>query len=347
MAGSIGDVSNLTTQQEGVNLHSTTNCGVTTTEMNRSASQHHSNHPARPKRTFRVDAEGVLDSRSLPDDEFDNFWDAIVVAEGLKDRLLAQALLNFSLRPKINVADLPLHGIILLVGPPGTGKTSLARGLASKIAAVFASQDFGFIEVDPHTLTSSGLGKSQRAVLDLLGTTIAEHAIARPLVVLLDEVETLVSDRSKVSLEANPIDVLRATDAALTQLDQLARKHSNILFVATSNFPEAIDNAFLSRADLTVLVDLPSPEACEAVLSKTLEALAGPYPEVGRLVGHHRFGQTAAKCQGLDARQIRKLVASACTYDKQTALDPARLTLEDIAHAIDDAKAQQRTTKKS
>lgn len=77
----------------------------------------------------------------------------------------------------------------------------------------------------------------------------------------------MVADRSKVSLEANPIDVLRATDAVLAQLDQLARKHRNILFVATSNFPAAIDAEFLSRADLVVRVDLPRAEACQMVLT--------------------------------------------------------------------------------
>lgn len=175
--------------------------------MARIAEQHPVTNGRHSGRRFSVEADGILDSRPLPDKEFDGFWDAIVVEEGLKERLLSQALLNFTLRPKLSVADLPLHGVILLVGPPGTGKTSLARGLASKVAAVFPSEHFGFIEVEPHSLTSSGLGKSQRAVLNLLGTTIAEQANERPLIVLLDEVETLVSDRSKVSLEANPTGV--------------------------------------------------------------------------------------------------------------------------------------------
>ena len=63
---------------------------------------------------------------------------------------------------------------------------------------------------------------------------------------LLDEVETLAADRLRMSMDANPIDVHRATDAVLAQLDQLAAKYPHLLFIATSNFTRAGAGAFLS-----------------------------------------------------------------------------------------------------
>ena len=290
-----------------------------------------------------LQAQGILDSRNLPDGNFTSTWDAIIVHKQVKDRLLSQAILNFTMRPKVNRAEIPLHGIILLVGVPGTGKTSLARGLASRTAeALKGIGDFFYLEVDPHALTSAALGKSQRAVTELLGTTIAEYAETRPVIVLLDEVETLASDRSKMSLEANPIDVHRATDAVLAQLDQLAEKYSKLLFIATSNFPEAIDSAFLSRADQIITIDLPTPEACKRILVSTLEALGKCFPKVLGVCSHPDFEQAAKLCKGFDGRRIRKIIPMACALNKETALDPSRLTTKDIILAIQITQAEMK-----
>ncbi len=283
------------------------------------------------------DVRGVLDSRFLPDADFLVLWEAIITDQGTKERLLSQAILNFTLRPRVNRALIPLHGIILLVGAPGTGKTSLARGLAARVADSL-KQEFLYIEVEPHALASSALGKSQKAVTELLGTTIAEHASIGPLIVLLDEVETLAADRSKLSLEANPVDVHRATDAVLAQLDQLAANYPNLLFIATSNFPEAIDAAFISRADLILTIDKPGNEACKKILLSTMEELEKAFPAIAKIPMQRDFNKVVEACKGLDGRRIRKLVATACTFDKKTALDPNRMTVQDLFNAAQHAQ---------
>jgi len=282
-----------------------------------------------------VNAQGVIDSRILPDPEFLELWESIVIDPGDKNRLLSQAVLNFTTRPRVARADLPLHGVILLVGAPGTGKTSIAKGLAARTATSLSGLgQFIYIEVDPHALVSAALGRSQRAVTELLGSTIAEQAAVRPLIVLLDEVETLAADRSRLSLEANPVDVHRATDAVLAQLDHLATTYPRLLFIATSNFPDAIDKAFVSRADLVMNLDLPGPEACRQILTGTLQAMTKAFPAIANITKSPEFAQAVSLCQGLDGRRIRKLVATACTFSKETAIDPGKLTAADILRSV-------------
>lgn len=282
---------------------------------------------------------GIAIAETLPNASFQAVWDSIFLDQGTKDRLLGQAVLSFRLRPRVDPTRIPLHGLIVLVGPPGTGKTSLARGLASRTAEVLRDDaPIQYLEVEPHALANAGLGRSQQAVQKLLGETIPEWAEGGATIVLLDEVEALAADRAKLSLETNPVDVHRATDAVLAALDRLAKAYPRLLFLATSNFEAAVDSALLSRADLVETIPLPGPETVRAILEDTVRALADVYPVAAHLIEDRAFASAVAAAQGLDGRQVRKLVAAACTFDKRTALDPGKLTVADLTRAAESAR---------
>lgn len=282
--------------------------------------------------------QGISRARSLPDSALGDLWRSIIIADELRARLVSQAALNFTVRGKVSRDILPLHGIILLTGLPGTGKTSLARGLAHRVAETFPSQRFRLLEVEPHSLTSSAMGKTQRAVSDLFAQTIAEAAMQGPTIVLLDEVETLAVDRSRLSMDANPIDIHRATDAVLVQLDLLAETHPHLLFIATSNFPGAIDDAFTSRCDLVLEVPLPDAAARAEILKQCLEGLGAHFPRIAKLAKGKDLERCAAECADLDGRAIRKMVANAMAFDPKVALNPDNLTIDHLMAAAREAR---------
>jgi SpoVK/Ycf46/Vps4 family AAA+-type ATPase len=281
---------------------------------------------------------GVLSQHVLPADHHDGPWDHIITPDGLKERLLGQALLTLVHGRRLaTLAGLP-HGLIVLAGPPGTGKTTLGRGLAQAAALAVAAQGATtFVEIDPHAFPSELLGESQRAVTRLMRDTIPELAAKRPhTIVLVDEVEAFAVARSAASLATNPVDVHRATDAVLAGVDAIAADLPRVLFVATTNFLAGVDEAFLSRADLVVTFELPDADTIARIIRHALAELAGLWPALKPLAEDDELHRLlAGRCAGWDGRRVRKLALSALAQRLKVARDPARLTTADLLAATE------------
>lgn len=283
---------------------------------------------------MKVD-EAVVVDEVLPHPRFAGAWEAVIVAPELKEQLLNQALLSLEIRRKLPPTVTASHGLLVLHGPAGTGKTTLARGLAHELSTVL-HDGLRLIEVNPHGLMSAEHGQSQQRVTELMCEHIPFLANdGRPTLVLLDEVETIAVARSAAGLSANPVDVHRATDALLTAVDRNTEQHPHILTVATSNFTEALDEAFLSRADRSFLIPLPDAAAIVSILRATLQDFSAAYPALATVAASRQLGALGGVLVGADGRQVRKLVTAAMALRSETVLDPGKLTVADLRSAAD------------
>lgn len=286
---------------------------------------------------------GVSGLHALPADHHDGPWDAVLIDPRVKERLLATAVLVLRHGRLLAGSAVAPHGLILLAGPPGTGKTTLAQGLAQEAARTLAPHGATtLVEVDPHAFPSELLGESQRAVSRLFREDLPELAARRPhTMVLVDEVEALAVRRQSASFDTNPVDVHRATDAVLSGLDALRAQRPGTLLVVTTNFADAVDEAFLSRADLVIRTELPSAEVTPLIVADSLRELAAQWPALTPLAEnaevHDKVGRLLDR---VDGRRIRKTVHGALALRLTTAREPSRLTAEDLLEAAEETAAQ-------
>lgn len=290
---------------------------------------------------------GVAGVHVLPADHHEGPWSSIVVPAGTRERLLGTALMAMLHGRRLSAlpAAASPSGLIVLAGPPGTGKTTLAQGLAQAAALAVASRGATtLIEIDPHAMPSEMLGESQRNVVRLLRDAVPALAGPRPhVIVLIDEVESFAVRRSLASFETNPVDVQRATDAVLAGLDRLAVAVPGAVVVTTTNFVSAVDEAFLSRADLVLELGLPAAEARAQIIAAALADLAVAWPSLSALAKDEALHKdVAGATAGWDGRRLRKLPLAVLGSDPALARDPGSLTAQRLLAASGARRAAPR-----
>ncbi|XP_046627063.1 spastin isoform X2 [Neodiprion virginianus] len=188
-------------------------------------------------------------------------WEDIAGQETAKQALQEMVILP-SLRPELFTGlRTPSRGL-LLFGPPGNGKTLLARAVATQCNATFFS-------ISAASLTSKYVGEGEKLVRALF--TIAREL--QPSVIFIDEVDSLLSERRDNEHEASR----RLKTEFLVEFDGLpCTPEERVLVMAATNRPQELDEAALRRFTKRVYVTLPDTLTRVLLLRRLLSKHSNP-----------------------------------------------------------------------
>ncbi|KAL4524891.1 hypothetical protein Ndes2526A_g06990 [Nannochloris sp. 'desiccata'] len=283
-------------------------------------------------RAYALDANGPEDGDdgdddcpsfkqcTLPSTDFHGLWESLYYDTEVKRRLLryADSALLFG-QLGVSSSLITSGRLVLLHGPPGTGKTSLCKALAQKLSIrlnkYYTTAEL--VEVNAHSLFSRWFSESGKLVAKLFEAIKEKLEEPDALVfVLVDEVESLAAARGAAAGNGEPSDAIRAVNALLTQLDQL-RVHKNCMVLTTSNLTGNIDVAFVDRADIKAYIGPPTAKARYEMLRSSLQELI----KVG-IIQFQRQGVHFPRLDDLPAQGAAGIATLALADNNNNGNDP-------------------------
>ncbi|XP_054843646.1 spastin isoform X6 [Eublepharis macularius] len=219
-----------------------------------------------------------------------------IAGQELAKQALQEIVILPSLRPELFTGlRAPARGL-LLFGPPGNGKTMLAKAVAAESNATFFS-------ISAASLTSKYVGEGEKLVRALF----AVSRELQPSIIFIDEVDSLLCERREGEHDASR----RLKTEFLIEFDGVQSSgEDRILVMGATNRPQELDDAVLRRFTKRVYVSLPNEETRLLLLKNLLSKQGNPLTQ-------KELAQLARMTEGYSGSDLTALA-------KDAALGPIR-----------------------
>jgi transitional endoplasmic reticulum ATPase len=235
--------------------------------------------------------------------------------EAVKEEIRLKIIHPLTHRELYEAYGKTIGGGILLYGPPGCGKTHLARATAGEIKA-------GFLTVGINDVLDMWLGNSERNLHELF-----QHARQhKPCVLFFDEVDALGASRADMRQSAGR----HLVNQFLAELDGAQYSNDGVLILAATNAPWHLDSAFRrpGRFDRIIFVPPPDAPAREAILR--ILCRGKPAEDLD----HERIAARSESFSGADLKAVIDQAIEQKLQEAMRAGVPKPMTTKDLLTAV-------------
>ena len=249
-------------------------------------------------------------------------FDDVGGMEKIKEEIRMKIILPIQQPELFKAYGKKIGGGILLYGPPGCGKTFLARATAGQVRA-------GFIAVGINDVLEMWIGQSEKN----LHALFEQARSNRPCVLFFDEVDALGANRTDVLKSGGR----QLINQFLSELDGVQSSNEGVLILAATNAPWHLDAAFRRPGRFDRILFVPPPDAVARAAILRLQLKGKPVEAID-------FDAVAKKTEGFSGADLKAVIDLAVEARLRDAMKSGRIQPVTERDLLSAAKQHRPTT---
>ncbi|NQV40540.1 MAG: CDC48 family AAA ATPase [Nitrosopumilus sp.] len=256
-------------------------------------------------------------------------WDDVGGLDQLKEELQEAVEWPMKYKDAYDYVDVESPKGILLHGPPGTGKTMIAKALAKMTES-------NFISIKGPELLSKWVGESEKGVREIF----RKARQAAPCIIFFDEVDALVPRRGSGGSDSHVTE--NVVSQILTEIDGLEELH-NVLIIGATNRLDIVDEALLRPGRFDRIIEVPNPDEKGRLHIFEIHTKSKPLAsdvkisEIVKLTDNFSGAEIAAVTNRAAISALKRYVAS-----KSKNVKEIKITQQDLIDAVDKVKPRKK-----